>query len=249
MQPDAPEDIDWTKAFDHKSLIINFTSSTCGWCPRMNESIRLAREQNPGKILVMNVHGAGSAYPFDDRKPLFTQYNIYGYPTVIMDGRRLVNNGPSATTAVTISNYLKETEDNYPVSSTVSCRSSFSGQKLNIHLTAYLRDAAEYKVAVFVLEDGIAGTQSNYEGDNFDNYIHDSVARIAVSDPLGDPFTTTEANSIRQFDYSVTVPSEYTKANLKILVAVQRRFGTQTVLSDNFGDYYIDNCSLSTAIQ
>lgn len=236
-----PENVDWTKAFTHRSLLMNFTSMTCGFCPRMNASVKLALEEVPGKFLVMCIHDSEKVT--SDSRTLFRQYNILGMPMGVMDTRRLVESQQIEYTATRMADFIQETEENYPVSSAVSYQSAFSGNRLDLHLFLYLKAAADYKVSVFLMEDGIVGHQSDYIEESREDYVHDNVARISISDPLGEPFTTSQENSIKQFDYSVTVPSEYKKENLKILVIVQRNFGSQIVLSDGYGDYYVDNCA------
>ena len=78
--------------------------------------------------------------------------------------------------------------------------------------------------------------------------MHDGVARIALSNISGDAFTTTEDNVTRTFSYSAEIPADYVKDNLRILVYVQRAFGSQPVISSgDYGGYYVDNCASGKA--
>ena len=233
----APDEVDWTKAFFHKSFVLKFTTNWCGWCPRMAESVLLAQEQNPGKIVLMDIHGSNDPFVFDDASVLMNNYGVAAYPMGFFDFRYEVKNGDSESVARELSGYLTQTEQE-PAVSAVSYKSSFSGNNLGIHLFLYLRSATDYKVSVFLLEDGLVAKQSNYLGESDENYVHNDVARKSVTEPLGDSFTTTEENSIKRFDYSVAVPAEYIKDNLKILVFVQRLSGEK---------YYVDNCAVGKA--
>lgn len=232
-----PDKVDWTKDFYHRSLVMRFTANWCGWCPRMATAIQMAREQNPDKIVLVDIHGSRDPMVFADATALMSQYEVMAYPTAFFDFLHPVNNGESSDVATQLSGFLAQAEQE-PAVSAISYKSSFSGNNLDIHLFLYLRSATDYKVSVFLTEDGIVAKQSDYLGESSDNYVHNDVARVSVTDPLGLAFTTTEENSIKSFDYSVAVPSEYNKDNLKIVVFVQR-------ISD--GRYYVDNCAAGKA--
>ena len=245
----SQDSFDWSQTFYHRSLAMRFTATWCGWCPRMAKSMHLAMEQNPEKIEPLYLHGGGSDLDFSGTDALMTQYEVSGFPTGIIDGRRLVQNYEIPYTASLIGQYLKETEDNYPVSSAISYESSWSGQTLSVDVALYLRYAAKYKVTVVLLEDGIVNAQSDYEEGNHSDYVHDHIARMALSNISGDAFTISQNQTIKHFNYSVSVPSSYKKSNLRILVYVQREFGTQTVLqtSSSYGSYYVDNSASGVA--
>lgn len=244
----SQESFDWSQTFYHRSLMMRFTATWCGWCPRMNKSVHLAQEQNPRKIEALNLHGGGSDLVFFGTDVLMNQYGIGGFPTGILDGRRLIENYDMDYTASLIGRYLLETEQNYPVSSAMSYTSSWSGQNLSVDVALYLRYAANYKVTVVLLEDDIINQQSDNEEGYHSAYTHERIARMALSNISGDAFSTSQNETINHFNYSVKVPSSYNKSNLKILVYVQREFGSQIVLqSGNYGSYYVDNCASGVA--
>ncbi len=245
---EAPVNFDWSQSFYHRSLMMRFTATWCQYCPIMAETARLAQEQNPGKLELVNLHGSGSDLAFSSAQTLINQYAITGFPSGIVDGRRLVKNYDSDYAASLVRNFYLETEQNYPVSSAISYTSSWSGQKLDVKVSLYLRQAADYKLTVLLLEDGIVGYQADYYNGAHNDYVHDGVARMALSDISGDAFSTTQNQSSKTLSYSVTVPSSYNKNKLRILVYVQRAFGSQTVLQDgSYGNYYVDNSASGTA--
>ena len=177
-----------------------------------------------------------------------SQYGIEGFPTGVLDGRRLVENYDIDYTASLIGKYMQETEQNYPVSSAIGFESSWSGQTLSVDVSLYLRYAANYKATVLLLEDGIVKAQTDYEEGNHSNYVHDNIARMAISNINGSSFSTTGDQIVKHLKYTVAVPSIYNKSKLRILVYVQREFGSQTVLqSASYGDYYVDNCASGEA--
>lgn len=242
---DEPDD-DWiNKEFAHKSLAMRFTATWCGYCPNLARAIHDAQQQMPGEIEVLNLHGGGSDLEFSQNYLLEDQFLITGFPTGVLDGRRYVENYGREYAAQLVVDYVNETKNNYPTVSGVSFESSTSGQTLTVDIKAYLKKAGSYKIAAFVTESGIIGYQAdNYEGSH-SNYEHNDIARIALSNALGDSFTIASDGQTKDFSYKATIPSGYNKNNLKILVFIMRAYGSQPVLRDNsaFGDYYVDNCA------
>ena len=238
------QDKSWyDKEFAHKSLAMRFTATWCGYCPRLAESFKEAQGKLPGEIEVLNLHGDGSNLEFDQNGQLENQYQVTGFPSGIIDGRRFVDNGTKDVSNVVVS-YVKETVEKYKTVSGISFESAISGQQLTVNVKAYLKKADDYKITAIVTESGMVGYQADYdEGDHWD-YHHDDVARIALSNVLGDSFSTTEDAVVKEFTYKVTIPQDYVKENLKIVVYIQRSFGSSSRIQDNrsYGNYYMDNC-------
>lgn len=245
----AGTDASWVdETFYHRSLAMRFTADWCGYCPNMADGFDLAQEQVPDKIEVVSYHEPGSGLSFSPTSILMSQYGVVSFPTGIVDGRTLIENYDKSVIASSVIDAMNETESNYPTASGISFSSSISGQVLSAYITLYLKSAGDYKVTVVVLEDGIVGSQANYyTGDTYD-YVHDGVARIALSDISGDAFSAEADNVTRTFSYNALIPSEYNKDNLRILVYVQRAYGSQAVISSgDYGEYYIDNCASGKA--
>jgi hypothetical protein len=215
----------------------------------MAQTAHLYQSKYPGTLEVVNVHGSGSnlyAQAFD---PLIEYYNSSAtYPTGVVDLRNSLANYNPVYGVDGLKQFVDEQESNYPVVSTMGYASSFSGNTLDINLKLYLKKADSYKVNVIITESGIVDYQAdNYDG-NSNNYVHNDVARIAVTNAMGEEFTTAQDNSIVKKTYSVNIPTSYNKDKLKILVFVQRKFGTQQVLQSGIsGEYYIDNCAIGKA--
>ena len=240
--PPQPSGIDWDKAFVHKSLIMRFTATWCGYCPTMAETVALALQHRPGRYEAVNLHGGGSDLEFASISPLMTAYSISGYPTAVVDGRRSVANYNPSYGVTVIEQDQDETEANYPVSSAIGAASSWQGSELSVDVDVYCKEADSYKVTVLVLEDGIVGYQADYVNGDHNDYHHDNIARVALSSVTGDEFSTVEPNTAKRFSYKAEIPSQYVKANLRVLVYVQREFGSQKKLGDfRRNNFYVDN--------
>ena len=240
---------DWSRSFHHTSLLMKFTATWCGYCPMMADAAHLYRSQYPGTLEVVNIHAGGSKLYSSGFDTLISTFNSGGsYPHGMVDQRRDLENYYPEDGANMLKRFVDEQEENYPTVSAMGYTSSFSGNTLDINLKMYLKEADNYKVTVIVTESGIVGFQAdNFDGDT-DTYNHEDVARIAVTDPLGEDFSTSKENTIVSRRYSVSVPTAYVKDNLKILVYIQRAYGSKTIIrSGAYSDYYVDNCAVGKA--
>jgi thiol-disulfide isomerase/thioredoxin len=245
MQSGAKEGdvVDWTtREFVHKSLAMRFTATWCGWCPRMNKSILKAQELYPGKISYVALHNNDSDLAFNQVDPLKSQYGINAFPSGIVDGRTLITNQDISVTANNIVNVVKETEQTYGTVTGVDINSSVTGRLAQVDVNVYVKTAGEYKITVLLLEDGIINAQSDYEEGDHSRYVHDNVARVAMSDVTGDSFKTNKDFETMTFSFSANVPASFNLSNMRVLVYVQRAFGSLPVIqSGSYGGYYVDN--------
>lgn len=235
-------DMAWTeKEFWHKSLGMRFTADWCGYCPRMATAFAEAQAQKPDKIEVVHMHCDG-AQKFDKANTLAYQFKVEGYPTGIVDGRMVVGSTSAIIKA------MEQTEKTYGTLSGIRFNSSIAEDQLTVDLELYLKASGKYKVTVLMLESGIVGYQADYTNGAKDDYVHNDVPRLALSDINGDKFETDKANVIKASTYKGTIPAKCNRDNLRILVYVQREYGSQQVISsDKYGDYYVDN-SLSEKV-
>ncbi len=234
---------DWRKeTFYHRSVAMRFTATWCGFCPQMEEDFNLVDKSMPGKAEFLSIHSLGSDLFFPQSAALEKQYSVYAYPSGVIDGRVLFQNGPS--TYENTVNAIRQTEANYDAVTGVSFSSTVSGNLLILNGTVYLKKADKYKITALAVEDGIVAPQSGAG----DNYVHDGVVRVSFTDISGDEITDVSDNDMKHFSYSATVPEDCDTDNMRIVVYIHRHFGTQQkIRTGDYGDYYIDNCASGKA--
>lgn len=232
------EDMSWIeKDFWHKSLAMRFTADWCGYCPIMAESFAEAQRKMPGKLEAVHIHCSGNLY-FEAGGPLSQYYNISAYPTGVIDGRYQLKNYTPDVSSTYITNVIKETEDKYGTQTGISFESYVSSDNISVDLKLYFKKVGQYKITVLLLESNIIGYQNGKGND----YVHNDVARLALTDIRGDKLSINDNNTIKEFTYQGVIPSECNKDNLRVLVYVERAFGNQEVISSyDFVDYYVDN--------
>ena len=221
-----------SKEFYHRSLVLRFTADWCGYCPQMASALNDAQQALPDKIETIAVHGGGSSLQTEASSALAGLYGITNYPTGVIDGLSYVPNSDSTKDMIISS--VKETEDKYDAVSGASWTSSVSGRNVNLNLSAYIKEAGSYKITAFLLEDNVIAPQTDYKNGDQHDYVHSGIIRSAFTYPLGESFTVEENFAVKDFLYSVEVPSGSVVDNMRVIVYVQK-------LDEDTSRYYVDN--------
>ena len=236
---------DWVASdFVHRSLGMRFTATWCGYCPMMSKTFKASKEELGDRFEYVCFYSSSSGgkygFPFIDA--LMDQYKVSGFPTGIVDGRIEIENYDYTVASRNVIAAVNETEANYPTVTAAEIVSSVNGREASVDVTVFVKADDTYVLTVLLLENGIVGYQAdNYEGSHQD-FVHDKVARLALTSIPGDSFTAAEGES-KTFSFKADVPDECNLDNMQVLVYVQRPFGSQPAIStDNYGGRYVDNC-------
>lgn len=246
VQEAAPaEDEEWMyKDFWHRSFIMKFTGTWCGYCPTMDDAIFSAVSLNPDKFEVAAMH-VGDEYEPRNVYDYVNKFSVSNYPSAFEDSRVYVPNYiPSSYTSYLFEELLKEQEDNYPAVTGISFTSSSSGSTVTADVKMYAKKADKYKVTVLLIEDGVTG----YQNGGGDAYVHDNVVRLVMSSTSGDTADVAHDNSVWSNTYTGQMPAGCNSSNLRILVYVEKPYGSNSKVQSvpdveygNYGGYYVDN--------
>ena len=228
------------KQVTHHSLGMRFTATWCGWCPYMSESFTKAKALLGDRFEFVNLHPNSSDLAFYGTPTLVSQFGISSYPTGIIDGRIRIGNGTDTdAVAQAIAAAVDEQEALYPVQTAVGLKTTLSGRSLSVDAELFARQAGTYKLTVYLLENGIV----HYQNGGGDNYVHNRIAREALSPSVGSIVQVPTDNGTAVVNYTFNIPSNYNLSNLEVLAFVQCPFGDQAVVqSGDYGDWYVDNC-------
>ena len=229
-------------------MAMRFTADWCGYCPYMATAFNSAKDQLNGGLEIVSIHTDGSSYDFSDANTLTKRFGVSSLPSGVIDFRAKVTN--QSQTEITASHAVavaQETKESYPVTTGISVSSTLSGDQLTVDLDLYIKEADTYRVVVLLLEDGIVGYQNN----GGDNYVHDDVARLALTSMNGDKVVASADYQIVSRTYEGTVKSAWSKDDLELLVYVEKPYGAREKVEGvsaatykDFGDTYIDNCRI-----
>ena len=244
---DGLEGTDWkSAAFVHRSLAMRFTATWCGYCPWMAQAFEDAKAQMPEGLEIVSLHTADSDLGYSGTRSLSSRFYASDLPTGIVDARALIPNYQStATTTNTVLNVAEETQREYPATVGVACSSLISGSDLTATVGLYLKEAGKYRLFVLALEDEIISFQNG--GGN--NYEHNDVARLALAPMSGEVIEVETDGEFVVKSYAGRLKPAWNADNLKVLVYVEKPYGSQPrqeeveyAYYDDFGDTYIDNC-------
>lgn len=247
QRPVGTEADDWkVDAFIHRSLAMRFTATWCGYCPAMGSAFESAKSQMSGALELVSLHGSDSDLEFSGTNTLVRRYKVNGFPTGVVDARASIPNYTATeVTATAAMDVAKETQEAYPAKSGIACSSTLNGTTLSVDLSLYFKEPDTYKVTVLLMEDGISGWQNGVSG----TYIHNDVARKAVTSMSGEEVSITDDYQLWNKTYSVEINSGWNAENLELLVYVEKPYGSQSVVKGvseasygSYGDTYIDNC-------
>lgn len=244
-QDGDPDIIDWSRDFYHNPFVMNFVSTGSWGYRKFRAALEEAFAQISKRPVTVNMHVWDAFALGDITNTVMDKYGVKNVLTSIIDGRRRLNMYEEEDFGLCLKNYISETEANYPVTTAVGFESSISGQKLDLDVRLYFKQAGDYKVTVFVSESGIVAGQYDDDDEYIENYLQDDIVRMLLTDAEGDAVTAS-ARSIVKRHYSANVPAGCNKENLKLQVVVERTFGTQRKLVDEgcgSGGYYVDNCA------
>ena len=245
MEKINEDDVWKTKNFYHRSVGFKFTATWCQYCPLMAEEWDYAKEILGDKFQIVAFHPTSSDLGFAEIDKMVSAYRISSYPTGIVDGRALVDNKASYIKPVS-----EETEKAYGTSSGIEFVSEINGNTINLDVNLYIHEKGDYKITALLLEDNIISGQQDVRNGWVSDFKHDNIVRLAFSEITGDKFTLSSNNSIVPFKYSGQIPSQCNPANLRILVYVERAYGTiqkmnkvQGVSYFNYTGYFVDNAN------
>ena len=211
-----------------KVVVEDYTGTWCGYCPRVAGAIEDV-EDATDDVAVIAIHKTSSSSPdpmhFDDIQILIDEYDIGGLPQARIN-RSVDWARPHPVTDVT--SIAGEDTD-----ITISIKSTLSGDNLVVNSNVMYENGSSEgdKVVVYLLESGILYDQTNYYdedesspyygmGDPIPSFEHNHVLRKSMTAVLGDAIPSTPGFEAYNKSVSTTIPADYVKDNLSLVVMV-----------------------------
>ena len=239
-EPDNFEISNVPSAFTKKVLIEEFTGAWCGYCPDGAYRVKNLINDNDGRVVGVSLHAGnptGDAMEIAHTNYLETTYQNTGFPSgmvdrVSIDGFTSLNRG------------YWEYVANDQLLKTAVCGlaiiSEVNGQNATVEVHAGFSstlNGADYRLTVYLIEDGVTGEGYGYDQRNYDNtiaespfynlgdpiigYEHNHTLRAVLSESLGDAIMVSEMVSGGEHIETYTVDlSSYNKNNLSIVAFV-----------------------------
>lgn len=237
-QAGASDEAVWLdKVFAHRSLLMRFTATWCGYCPMMNEAAEKSMAANPGKIEYVALHDGSSDLPTPGVNKLENTFSVQGFPTGIVDCRAEVPNYNSTDVTASVFSALVKEAAVVPSATGIKISSKIEGGKIIADITVCSIVKDNFLLTVLLLEDKIIHQQASGGA----NYEHNSVARASFTDIAGENLEIGNPSIKKTRTYSIDIPASIAnKDNLRILAYVQRPNASVSPAKSVEGAYYYD---------
>ena len=228
-------------SFTKKVLIEEFTAAWCGYCPWGAAIVENIVNDNENVIPVA-VH-VRDGMAIDHSSFLEMTYQNNSYPAGMVD--RAPYNVNDTTQVVSFNagyfSYFSANQLLLEAECGLAMRSKVSGNIATIEVRAGFNTdlSGDYRLTVYLLEDGVTGSGYGFDQINWDNeepqsdfygmgdpivgYVHDHTLRAVLSGELGDPLDGSVLTSGGEHiaSYSIDI-SNYDKKKLSAVAFIQQ---------------------------
>jgi hypothetical protein len=221
-------------------VLEEFTGIYCGFCPEGHEIAEKIRTDNPGRVVLINVHSgsysvpqAGSGHP-DFQTPwgaaLVTMSNLVGFPAGQVN--RQIFKGSAYAQQDTAKNSLALSRSGWVAAGNVILTDANSPVNIgaavqrvgkdSLYITVELYYTADVtqnnKLNVVLLESGYIGYQGGSKGS--DTYVHNHIMRDMVTGQWGEVITTTTKGTLIEKVYKYKITDRVNPLGSKMQLAV-----------------------------
>lgn len=232
---------DFSKDFYRRSMAFRLTATSCGYCPIMAEAMKQTYEETDGRFIPFTIYcpmNAGDNYVYENWRYWFSDvFDADGWPTGITNGYANLGNYNTNKQVSIYKELVEEARVSLPSKTVIGGTSKINVGTIEVELSVASKEAGDYILGVFLMENGIVGYQNGGGGD----YEHNFVLRKEFSAYSGDAVQLS-ANSTKEFTYSMPVPEDVEDINncyVCVWVAYEGTF-TGEVSEPNGDKLYFD---------
>lgn len=221
-EPEPP--VGETKEFERHIAVMEFTGAWCSWCPDGYNLLKMIIDTynytDRAHIIALHDNTSGADIM---GIPLTNEINkAYGptnFPGFLIDMRDAGDIGNNSTG---IRDALKRSDKEYPAHCGVAVSSTYddASRSGEVNVKVYSNTVDTYRVALYLLEDGIIYPQK--QGSiTVDKYCHNHVVRQMLSTSYkGDRMADFVAGEERSKEYTFTLSEEFVAENCSICALV-----------------------------
>ena len=209
-----------------KVVVEDYTGTWCGYCPSVALALENIQELSP-YVSGVAIHETGRSLPdpmhFPQVLELKAAFDVGGLPQARIN-RDVKWHDPYPANEVLS---MAGTETN----SSIAIKSQITGSNLTVDIKLIYENGSEVgdKIVVYLLESGIVHPQVNYyntvpghplegKGDPIVDFVHNEALRNSLTNIFGDNVPEKAAYEVYPKSYSFSLPSEYVKENLSLVV-------------------------------
>ena len=208
-----------TDVLAKNTVLEEFTGIHCQYCPEGHAIAQQIADENPGRVVLINIHQGGYANPGSGEPDFRTEFGdaiagqtgLSGYPSGTVN-RHLFNG--SNITALGRSSWPPAASEimaeDSPVNVGVATTYNEASRELTINVELYYTsDSPESTnlLNIALLQNHIFGPQTG--GGQGNNYEHMHMLRHLITGQWGEEIANTTSGSFIQLTYTYTVPEDY----------------------------------------
>ncbi len=223
-----------TTAPQQKNVVLEeYTGIHCQYCPNGHVIAQAAQDDNPGRVVLINIHTGDYASPSAGEPDFRTDFGdgiaaeagIAGYPAGSVNRHIFAGLSMSSGSAMGRSNWLTAIGLTFVEMSPVNVgmKSEFNAatRELTVTVELYYTDDSPVSsnfINVAFLESGVLGPQTG--GGMGNNYEHNHIFRHLLTGQWGDEVTTTTQGASETRTYTYTVPEDFIIENCDVAAFV-----------------------------
>lgn len=172
--------------FIRKICLMEFTATSCTFCPDGYRRIETVLEQYPEQLYLLSMHpedynGTEDVLGIPQTSELEKTFKISSYPYTLIDMR-----DAAEANSKSIREAMQRSFDDYPARCGVAVSSVYneSDGKAKVTVKLHSEKEADYRLVLYVVEDNIISRQLD-QSIWRDDYVHHKVARRIISDNVG----------------------------------------------------------------
>lgn len=206
------------KYFNRHVAVFEFTGTTCAFCPAGYVYLKYLIEDfySTDEVHILAFHDTNKdpmGIPLTHE--IYNAFKLEAFPSFVVDMR------DGFTDKTMLRGAIDTSFENYPakcgLTMTSSCDSSGKG---SVSVEVYASAADTYRLALYILEDGIVEPQLR-DGNWVDDYTHHHVVRTMLSSIYeGDRLDTLAAGTTASKQYSFTLDSDWVADNCTLCALI-----------------------------
>ncbi len=206
------------------AVLEEYTGIYCGYCPDGHLIASTLKSNNPGRVVLVNIHEGGYATPSGNDPDFRTSWGaalasdagVSAYPTGTVNRHLFSGSALAMSRGAWVSSSETIMNEVSPVN--IGATSSYNSGtgELTIDVEAYYTSnsaTATNYLNVVLIQDSLLGPQSggtSYNPTNYvgSDYVHSHMLRDMVTGQWGDPISTTTQGSLYTNQYVYTPPTD-----------------------------------------
>lgn len=206
-------------SFNKHVAVFEFTGAWCSQCPQGYTFLKYLIEDyySHNTVHILAFHDStGGADPMGMAltNTLFKKFKLDGYPGFVVDMRE----GTSEKTAIQA--MIESSFSSYPATCGVKLSSQCASGKGTVTAEVCADAAGTYRLALYIIEDGIVAKQ-NSGGVYKDDYVHNHVVRALLSSLYeGDRVGALKSGEKKSLSYNFTLDSSWVAENCTLCALV-----------------------------